>query len=394
MTPEIVQIIQEFSTVGGAETVAWELAQAFCRSAITNAVICRIAAPGADPATRIVPVAHHLEGIPTRGRSGYLGRLAVIPGFTFAASRAARRERSAVVISHGDSLTGDVLVVHAVNAESLALKAKGGEWRWRLNPLHLWVALRDRWMIGGRRYHTYVAVSRRVAGELQHHYAVPAERIRVIPNGIDLSRFRPDPAARAAIRREFGIDSETRLLLFVSHEFGRKGLSHVVGALPHLPDARLLVVGSDDPAPYVAEATALGVADRILFAGERRDLPALHNAADVFVLPTVYETFSLVCMEALACGVPVVATPVGGIEDYLVDDVNGWRVDFDSRDIADKIERLFADPAALERIRTAARRTAEAYDWNRIARMYLDLIEEIAAEKRARARSISRARWR
>ena len=383
MSIEIVQIVQEFSTVGGVETVAWELAQALGRRFVDNGVVCRVVAVGANPLTQVEVVAETVAGLPTRGQAGYLGRLAVVPWFTFAASRVARRHDKSVIISHGDSLAGDILVVHAVNAESLAMKRKAGNWRWLLNPMHLWVALRDRWMIGGLRYGTYVALSGRVSSELQKHYKVPPERIRVIPNGIDETRFRPDAAARAAIRTEFGIDEETKLLLFVSHEFARKGLTHVVGALAHLPGVKLLVVGSDNPAPYVEKAKGLGVDDRLIFAGERRDLPALHNAADAFVLPTAYEAFPLVCMEALACSVPLLATPVGGIEDYLVDGVNGFRIDFDAEDIAAKVSKLFADPVLLASIKENSRNTALRYTWTRVADLYLELVNEISAKKAA-----------
>lgn len=381
MSLEIIQIVQEFSTVGGAETVAWELARAFGRRLVDNRVICRVAADGVDPQTTVERVAKAVEGLPTRGPIGRLGRLAVVPWFTFAASRAAKRHGNAVVISHGDSLVGDILVVHAVNAENLAMKRKDGSWRWLMNPIHVWVALRDRWMIGHLRYDTYVAVSRRVATELQHYYDVPADRIRIIPNGIDIERFHPDPQAGAAIRREFGIAAETKLLLFVGHEFDRKGLAHVVGALKFLPDVTLLVVGSDNPGPHVERARAIGAADRLIFAGERRDLPALYNAADAFVLPTNYETFSLVCMEALACSVPVFATPVGGIEDYLIDGFNGHRIDFDAADIAAKIGAFFADPASRATMRENSRKTALDYTWTRIGDLYLALAAEIAAKK-------------
>ncbi len=162
-----------------------------------------------------------------------------------------------------------------------------------------------------------------------------ASRIRVIPNGIDLNRFARDTAAGLRIRQEFGIPVDARLLLFAGHEFRRKGLAHAIGALERLgPDVWMLVVGSDNPAPYRKLATTS--ANRLVFAGSRTDMPALYAAADAFVLPTAYETFSLVCMEAMACSTPVFATPVGGIEDYLVDGVNGYQIKMDGADIADE----------------------------------------------------------
>ncbi|MDC7787143.1 glycosyltransferase family 4 protein [Rhodoplanes sp. TEM] len=376
MTLEIIQIVQELSSVGGVESVALELAGVFGRAGVANTVIASNVGDVPDRRTMVERVAPWLARVPTRGALRHLGRALVVPLFTVAATAAARRHRGAVVISHGDSLMGDVLVVHAVNAESLAEKRRAGSWRWLLNPTHLWVAVRDRWMIGGLRYRMFVAVSSRVADELQRHYGVPPSRIRVIPNGIDLQRFRADTEAGARIRTEFGIPPEAKLLLFVGHEFDRKGLVHAVGALELLDaDTWLLVVGSENPAPFRRMAKRSG--DRLVFAGARRDVAAFYAAADAFVFPTSYETFSLVCMEAMAAEVPVFATAVGGIEDYLRDGVNGYRIAADAADIAAKLRNMFDDPALRQRLRIGARATAERYGWDRIGAEYIALAGEL-----------------
>lgn len=380
MTIEIVQIVQELSSVGGVESVASELACAFSRAKIVNTVLASTVGERATPGTRIERVGAWLSRIKTRGILRYLGRFLVVPTFTLLATRAASHYPKAVIISHGDSLMGDVLVVHAVNAQSLAEKRSGGAWTWMFNPMHLWVSLRDRWMIGGLRYRMYVAVSPRVSTELQDIYQVPASRIRVIPNGIDLNRFARDTAAGLKIREEFNIPVDAKLLLFAGHEFRRKGLAYAIGALELLgPDVWMLVVGSDNPTPYRKLAT--NSADRLLFAGSRTDMPALYAAADAFVLPTAYETFSLVCMEAMACSTPVFATPVGGIEDYLLDGVNGYQVRMDATDIASKIGAALADPALMTQLSSGAHTTALNYGWDYIGSRYIELLEEVQASK-------------
>ncbi|HEY8332531.1 MAG TPA: glycosyltransferase family 4 protein [Tardiphaga sp.] len=380
MTFEIVQIVQELSTVGGVETVAFELARAFSRAKIPNTVLASAVDGPVTSGTTIERIAPWLSRIPTRGLLRHLGRLFVVPIFTVLATRAIFRHPNAVVLSHGDSLKGDVLVVHAVNAQSLAEKRNANIWWWLFNPMHLWIGLRERWMIGGLRYRMFVAVSPRVSTELQSLYSVPLSRIRVIPNGIDIGRFRLDPDARLTIRREFGIPADARLLLFAGHEFRRKGLAHAIGALERLgSDVWMLVVGSDNPAPYRKLATTAG--NRLVFAGARSDMPALYAAADAFVLPTAYETFSLVCMEAMACSVPVFATPVGGIEDYLVDGVNGYQIATDPDDIAGKIGRAFSDAALMQRMRDGARATALNYGWDHVGSQYIDLLKQVQATK-------------
>lgn len=376
MALEIVQIVQELSSVGGVESVALELAGVFGRAGVSNAVIASTIGKAPDRRTIIERVAPWLARIPTRGALRHIGRFVVVPLFSFAATAAARRHPGAVVISHGDSLGGDVLVVHAVNAENIAEKRRAGQWRWMLNPTHLWVALRDRVMIGGLRYRMFVAVSSRVADELQRHYGVPPSRIRVIPNGIDLHRFHPDPEAGARIRAELGVPAAAKFVLFIGNEFDRKGLAYAIGAVDLLDDDTwLVVVGSENPAPWRRLARACG--NRLVFAGARRDVEAFYAAADAFVLPTSYETFSLVCMEAMASEVPVLATPVGGIEDYLRDDVNGYRITTDAADIAAKLRRVLDDPELHARLRSGARSTAERYGWDQVGAAYIALAEEL-----------------
>ncbi|MBB4066547.1 glycosyltransferase family 4 protein [Gellertiella hungarica] len=378
---EIVQIIQEFTTAGGAERVAWDLAMTFGRLGQKNSVVASKTPEVPPENVTLRPIVEWLSRVPKRGLFRHVGRLVVVPLFTIAAQFARLPERNTVLISHGDTFYGDILVVHAVNAENLKEKRQAGQWAWLLNPMHAWVALRDRLMIGGLRYRRYVAVSSRVKQELMSYYHVPPARIAVIPNGIDLSRFHPEPGFRTAIRESFGIPDKATLLLFVSHEFGRKGLAPVIEALEKRddPDLWLLVVGSDNPEPYVKMARK--TAGRMVFAGERRDMERIYPAADLFVLPSAYETFSLVCMEAMACGVPVLATRVGGIEEYLKDGVNGYAITRNGDDIAEKLDRVLKDGHALDSLKEGAIRTATSYGWSEISRKYLSLAEEVLEEK-------------
>jgi UDP-glucose:(heptosyl)LPS alpha-1,3-glucosyltransferase len=145
--------------------------------------------------------------------------------------------------------------------------------------------------------------------------------------------------------------------------------------------AILLVVGGDKVAPYKRLTEQLGVEDRVIFAGARSDLPRIYPAADVFVLPTLYETFALVCLEAMASGLPVLAAPVGGIEDYLIDGDNGFHIRRDSADIAAKLDRVLSDPMLLARVRQRGLATAKDYAWEKIAKQYLRLFDELMTEK-------------
>jgi UDP-glucose:(heptosyl)LPS alpha-1,3-glucosyltransferase len=154
--------------------------------------------------------------------------------------------------------------------------------------------------------------------------------------------------------------------------------------------AVLLVVGGDSSAPFKRIAEQLGVSERVIFAGSRTDLPRIYPAADAFVLPTLYETFALVCLEAMASGLPVLACSVGGIEDYLRDGENGFFIQREPHDIADKLDRVLSDGNLQQRLREGGLATAGNYAWEKIAKQYLQLFEELMAERLQDSRSSGR----
>ena len=383
----IDQVVMELSLRGGIEAVASELQHAFRAAGIDSRVVT---SGSDDPAPDVERIAPLLSRIRTRGRWRHVGRALAVPLFTIAATRflrAAQRGQAPgadrrVVLSHGDTLAGDVCVVHAVNRANLDMKRAAGDWRWRLNPMHAWVSLRDRMMIGGLRFRRYVALSERVVQELQHYYGVPRDRIVVIPNGVNLDRFTPVPDDRNATRDALSLPADGPVLLFVGHEFERKGLAHVIDALAALDDkqARLVVVGAGRAAPYQQQAARLGISGRVVFTGPRQDLPQLYRMADAFVFPTAYESFSLTCMEAMACGLPVFATPVGGIEDYLRDGVNGRAITADGPAIAAALTPMLRDPALRQQFQDGALATSAGYAWPRIAERYRILLDEVRRE--------------
>lgn len=380
----ILQVTREIGLGGGTECVAFELHRAWLAMGIDARVVTSHATE---------PEAH--DGISlaaswlkhwTGARLRHLAALIAVPLFTLFASWRVFQERgSKIVLSHGDSLVGDVCVIHAVNRACLEAKRRTGYYGWIFNPSNLWVAWRDRWMLGGRRYRKVVAISERVRRELKQYYEVPDEQIVTIPNGINLARYKLGNAqSRAEVRRSFGIPDDVPLVLFVGSRFRIKGLKFAIRALAQMKTrAVLLIVGDDTSRPYKQLAAQLGISDRVIFAGGRRDLPNIYPAADALVLPTLYETFALVCLEAMASGVPVVAAPVGGIEDYLRDGENGLHITHDPALIAAKLDYLLGNPELQASIRSAGLETVKDYEWEKIAKQYLNLFEELLQERTA-----------
>jgi UDP-glucose:(heptosyl)LPS alpha-1,3-glucosyltransferase len=209
-------------------------------------------------------------------------------------------------------------------------------------------------------------------------------RVRAIPNGVDCDRFRPDPTARDSVRDELGLGEGDPVALFVGGDWQRKGLTHAVDALAAAPDWHLLVAGSGDAAQLLARARAAGTQRRIRFLGAVRDTERLYVAADAFVLPTAYETFSLVTFEAAASGLPLLVTRVSGVEDLLEDERNGWFITADAMDIASRLNSLSADPQRAAAMGAAARADALAYSWESMAESYARAYSELLDREPAR----------
>jgi len=213
-----------------------------------------------------------------------------------------------------------------------------------------------------------IAVSRRTGGELQRFHNLQPARITVIPNGVDPVLFDPTayPEARDSLRRSLNLPAETRIALLIG-TYARKGLETAIGALAKVPDdVHLAVAGAGDDELAEGWARAAGVADRLHLLGVRSDPERLYAAADVFVLPTRYEPFGMVIVEAMASCLPVVVTGTAGAAELITNGENGFLVGQ-----ADDAEGFAAGiRAALETgtfVGKAARATALSVSWPRIA---------------------------
>jgi glycosyltransferase involved in cell wall biosynthesis len=198
-------------------------------------------------------------------------------------------------------------------------------------------------------------------------------RVTVVPCGVDLERFHPKAPAEPRPEGLHRIATIGRLV-------ERKGVDDVITALADLPGAELVIAGGPplaelhhDPEVRRLRATALraGVADRVIFRGSlpRDAVPPLLRSADIVVCSPWYEPFGMVPLEARACGVPVVATAVGGMLDTVVDGVTGLHVPPRRPDVlAHALASLLADPERRDCLGVAGRRCAEQrYGWDRVA---------------------------
>jgi UDP-glucose:(heptosyl)LPS alpha-1,3-glucosyltransferase len=235
-----------------------------------------------------------------------------------------------------------------------------------------------------RRTPEIVAISRAGAEEIGRLYGVPSLRLSVVYNGVDLERFHPrvQTEHRAAARAEIGVAAQAWLLLFAGSGFERKGLEVAIRALAALDDrrSRLLVVGRGDVPRHRAVADAAGVADRIVWLGVRPDIERWYAAADVLVLPTRYEPFGNVHLEALATGLPVVTSRAAGGAEALTP-ACGAAVDPRAPGaFATAIAELRARPSA--QVRAAARAAAEPFTFARQVADLTRIYKRVAGRNR------------
>ena len=231
-----------------------------------------------------------------------------------------------------------------------------------------------------------IAVSETVKGDLTRFERVEPARVRVIPNGVDTAAFARDEVGGRAIRTRLGL-GEALVFVLVAHNFRLKGLATAIEALARLTsDAVLLVLGRGDAARYRRRAAALGLGNRVRFLGATPETRAYFSAADVCVHPTFYDPCSLVALEALAAGLPLITTRRNGVSEMMTDGVEGLVLD-DARDVAGLAALMaqMADPAVRRRMGSAARALALRHDGDRNFAAFMALYAEVAAARRAGA---------
>ncbi len=369
----------DFNLVGGVERVAVEAANRLARAGHeVTAYGARIDRAVLDDAVRV-----HRVAVPAN--------LDVVSGLGFRRRAAAAIEADRPDV-HGAfsalSPPGGVFwipSVHRVGYELLlSWRSVVGRLPVKLNPYHrgrLWL---ERRALAPGGYALLLALTEGVKSDVVRIYGVPAGDIAVLAPGFDPEVFNPShrEQVRARARSRFGYTQEDRVLLFVANELERKGFDTVLEAIALLeePTVKLLGAGRVAPDAYRSLIERLGLTDRLQWVGSSSDVALLHAAGDAFVLPTRYEPWGLVIVEALGSGLPVVTSRLAGAA-VAVRDAQTGRLVRDPEDPAELAEAvrwaLSGAPAAAEEI---AASVCE-YTWAEVIARYECVLRKVAAER-------------
>jgi UDP-glucose:(heptosyl)LPS alpha-1,3-glucosyltransferase len=312
--------------------------------------------------------------------------------FAQAAERHLRRLRLDVIHDTGAGWYCHVFQPHGGSHRALVEHNLMALPRW-LRPLKRAVS---RWLPRYRRFEALMArqyvddgrillaLSRRTMADFQKIHGVPPERIRLGYNGVDPVRFSPQHRAtyRQAVRQWLGVDDRTLVLLIVAHNFQLKGVPTLLRAMSRLARARrpvhLAVVGGKRLWRYERIAARLGAAPAVTFTGTVHDTVPFYAAADVYVHPTFHDSCSLVVLEALASGLPVITSRLNGAAELLTEGVEGYVMP-NPADVDDLLARLepLLESSVRRRMGQEARRLALQHTLDRNVEEILTVYDEV-----------------
>ena len=223
-----------------------------------------------------------------------------------------------------------------------------------------------------------ITVSKSLKDEVCHLFNTPEDKVKVIYNGINPWEFDINMSweEKLNFRRSLGIQDDEKMILFVGRLTYQKGVEYLIRAMPKILErhnAKLVIAGSGDMRSYLENLCyQLGVGHRVVFLGfvDENTLKKLYKSADVVVIPSVYEPFGIVALEAMAAGTPVVVSSVGGLREIIQHEYNGvWVYPKNPESIAWGVDRVLSDWGFRDYITNNAKKDVyEKYSWDNIAK--------------------------
>jgi len=319
-----------------------------------------------------------LHRIPVLSLNRTLGLLS----FAITAGRVARRKGVELVLSFARISNADMLRSGG-GAHSTYLRA-ARHWQGHAAAAAMWLSPYHRAQVAMEQaafraptLRCTIAVSELVRQDLLATFGLPPGKVVTLYNGVDLERFTPnrDSALSRTIRREFQIPEDVPAVAFVGNGFARKGLSFLLEAWPSVGSRAALVVAGKDRAleGYRRLAARWGIGSRVIFAGAVTRIERLFAAVDAVVLPSLFEPFGNVVLEAMAAGLPVLCSKQTGAAEIVARELHQLVV-ADPTDTAELAGRVNLLVKVGRQMAAAARATAEQYTWDRYGKELLRVI--------------------
>jgi len=226
------------------------------------------------------------------------------------------------------------------------------------------------------------AVSRHTAEQLHRYFG--RSKVTVIPNGVDTNIFHAEARKdrRDAARLHWSVAPHEHVLLLIGNDWRTKGLAVLLEAAAlcrELP-VRLLVVGRESSARWAEVIAKLRLTERVTFSQPSSSVLDFLAAADIYVAPSLEDSFNLPALEAMACGLPVIVSKQAGVSEWITDGSDGMVLQNpqDSAELADALRKLILDPQSRLRLGENAVRTAAGFSWDRHAAGMYALLQNAA----------------
>ena len=237
-------------------------------------------------------------------------------------------------------------------------------------------------LLANRKAARVIVASEMVRNEIVNLYGYPTDNIDIVRNGVPLDKFRFDPELREQSREHLKLKPDQIALLFAGSGWERKGLLSAIQAMALCKNRkmRLLVAGRGNERLYKTTRLRFWREDPVRFLGEVSDLVRVYAAADIFILPTIYDPFSNACLEALACRLPVITTRANGFSEIIEDTVHGSIVDHAGNLIGlrDAI-RFWSDPSRRATARWANVECASHFDISKNVQQTLGVLARVVS---------------
>ena len=250
-----------------------------------------------------------------------------------------------------------------------------------LNRKHRDLLQLEESLLANRKAARVIVASQMVKNEIVDLYGYPADKIDIVRNGVPLDKFRFDPELREKSREDLKLKPDQIALLFAGSGWERKGLPFAIQAMVLCKNRkmRLLVAGRGDARLYKTKRLRFWCEEPVQFLGEVADVMRFYAAADIFILPTIYDPFSNACLEALASGLPVITTRANGFSEIIEDSVHGSIVAHAGNlvDLRDAI-RFWSDPSRRAAARSTNIERASQFDILRNVQQTLEILACVA----------------